>query len=594
MLRQLVELAEQLEEENQLIPLGYRDFSSPVEWIIDISHDPPIIREANLTDPRPNRKRTSAIRPLLLADYAYYVMGYPEDGKEERAQKAHAAFLDQLADAYDYTGLPELSQLISYLQGGDLTIPEGLEPRDIVAVANGAENPLYSVPKIRDYWQSTVAEEFLSERNGTCSVCGETRQLLRTLPEDVAILGETCQIASFNTSAYESHGLERTLNASLCYTCGARAAQALNHLTKSDRQQILLADNQLAVFWTTARDIETEDGQQIDLDSVLDAAMSGRYAETEDSTAPTLAQIRELLAIPWTGRRAALLVEEGVYIAILSANRSRLVVREWIQSSPNNLRNNLRRFLDVQRVQSPWGDSPQSFSINQLVEPLEAQTIDTDRESISTKSAVEPNLLRGLLRTAYAGDIPPVQLEARLVNILQNPKVWKVSWLLHRSIALLSLSKAYASGNQDEVEMNNNNTGRLDPTNPSTAYRCGRLLAILEDAQQQAQGWDLNTTIVDRNFTAASTSPASTIPRLLNLAETAHIPKIRRERGTDEYVRQAIEDSVSAIESFPTILNTEEQGDFALGFYHQRAEIRRRREEHRQQENEEKFQQVTK
>lgn len=582
MLRELVELAERLEGQGDLIPLGYREFSSPVNWVLDISEDPPTIREAELTGPRPNRKRTSAIRPLLLADYAYYVLGTAEEDKEDRAQKAHEAFLGLLEDAHTSTDVTALGDALEHLHSGDVQIPPQLEPRDIVAIVDGGSSPLYDYPELRSYWQAAVSEEFLSEREGTCSVCGTQSRLLRTLPEDVAIMEETCQISSFNKSAFKSYGFDQTLNASLCYSCGARAAQALNHLTKSDDQRLRITEDQLAVFWTTVEGIETEEGQTVDLEALLGTAMAGDPGDQEESSRPSLAQVRELLELPWTAREASLRVENNVHIAVLSPNRSRLVVREWIQSSPEELKANLRRFLDAQRIQGPWGESPMAFGLRQLIAPLEAQTIDTDSRSIGTQSPAEPNLVRGLLRSAYKGHPPPVQLEARIVSKLQNPKLWKVPWLTHRSMALLNLARNHQGTNT----MDEPTTERLDTDTQSTAYRCGRLLAVLEDAQRQAQGWDLNTTIVDRNFTAAATAPATTMPRLLNLAETAHLPKIRRERGTDEYVREAIEDIVSAIDGFPSTLDTTGQGDFALGFYHERAEIRRRREAHQQTEDE--------
>lgn len=125
---------------------------------------------------------------------------------------------------------------------------------------------------------------------------------------------------------------------------------------------------------------------------------------------------------------------------------------------------------------------------------------------------------------------------------------------------------------------------RLDEEQLHPGYLCGRLLAVLEDAQEWAADGQLNTTLVDRNYTAAATAPASALPRLLNQAETAHIPKIRRKSGGGaHWMRKQIEDilaGLDAAEGFPRTLNNEGQGQFALGFYHQRADIRRRKREH--------------
>ena len=46
----------------------------------------------------------------------------------------------------------------------------------------------------------------------------------------------------------------------------------------------------------------------------------------------------------------------------------------------------------------------------------------------------------------------------------------------------------------------------LDPTNPSPAYRMGRLFAVLEKIQEEASP-GINATIRDRYYGAASSTP---------------------------------------------------------------------------------------
>ncbi|KPD01741.1 CRISPR-associated protein [Geobacillus sp. BCO2] len=105
------------------------------------------------------------------------------------------------------------------------------------------------------------------------------------------------------------------------------------------------------------------------------------------------------------------------------------------------------------------------------------------------------------------------------------------------------------------------------------AYICGRLLAVLEEIQRRALGYRIGSTIVDRFYGAASTAPASTFGSLLRLSTTAHLPKVSGELGRllEEVMKQLDEAG-----GFPTIFNLREQAEFALGFYHQRAEFRSR------------------
>ena len=109
------------------------------------------------------------------------------------------------------------------------------------------------------------------------------------------------------------------------------------------------------------------------------------------------------------------------------------------------------------------------------------------------------------------------------------------------------------------------------------AYLCGRLLAQLDYIQYRALG-KVNATIVDRFYGTASTSPAVVFPRLLKGA-MPHLASIRSERNSPaksyaaslSYPDKELAKLLENLTSFPPLLTFEEQGRFALGFYHQRA-----------------------
>jgi CRISPR-associated protein Csd1 len=119
-------------------------------------------------------------------------------------------------------------------------------------------------------------------------------------------------------------------------------------------------------------------------------------------------------------------------------------------------------------------------------------------------------------------------------------------------------------------------------------YNCGVLLALLEAAQRRASssGRGVNTTLVDRFYGAASTAPASVFANLINMATKAHLPKLKRENKELFKIKSQPEqlinindmigdacDAINEAGGFPPPLTPEEQAQFALGFYHQRAEL---------------------
>jgi len=115
----------------------------------------------------------------------------------------------------------------------------------------------------------------------------------------------------------------------------------------------------------------------------------------------------------------------------------------------------------------------------------------------------------------------------------------------------------------------------LDNDHPSAAYRLGRLFAVLEKIQEEASP-GLNATIRDRYYGAASSTPATVFPLLLKL-KNHHVAKLD-ERGKkilyrafadsrpDEYIGKILH----GVAEIPRRLDLPTQGQFALGYYHQR------------------------
>ena len=110
---------------------------------------------------------------------------------------------------------------------------------------------------------------------------------------------------------------------------------------------------------------------------------------------------------------------------------------------------------------------------------------------------------------------------------------------------------------------------QLDPEDTRPGYLYGRLFATLAEIQYSALG-NINTTIVDRFYGSASTAPASVFPRLLRGAQ-AHLQKVRKNNSGAYYgQQQRLETLLGAMNGFDATLDLEQQGLFALGYYHER------------------------
>jgi CRISPR-associated protein Csd1 len=112
----------------------------------------------------------------------------------------------------------------------------------------------------------------------------------------------------------------------------------------------------------------------------------------------------------------------------------------------------------------------------------------------------------------------------------------------------------------------------LDRAQTNAAYRMGRLFAVLENVQRSALG-RVNASIRDRYFGAASATPASVFPLLLR-GSTHHLSVLRKNSGTGGlavwFEREIGEIMDGLPMDLPRHLTLENQGRFAVGYYHQR------------------------
>ena len=105
----------------------------------------------------------------------------------------------------------------------------------------------------------------------------------------------------------------------------------------------------------------------------------------------------------------------------------------------------------------------------------------------------------------------------------------------------------------------------LDLENTNQGYLCGRLFAVLDKIQQEANN---QHSIKERYMNAASTTPASVFSTILNLS-SHHSEKLSEGRKVYfEKLKEEILDKMHA-DGFPTHLDLQEQGRFFVGFYHQ-------------------------
>lgn len=540
----------------------------PLRYIVELDEDGRLLtpKLTDLADPSspvtkngqrrqlPQIQRSVGIKPLLLADKADYALGFVgPGGKPDRVAECHSAFLELATKCAAATGAAEVAAVVRFLETLDetsLALDEGFNPGGVITFRVAGVMPIDLQP-VQRFWADTNDPGANDAPRLQCLICGNERPVLDRLQGKLKGVpgGQTAgtAIISANAGAFESYGLEASLIAPTCADCGERFTKAANALLQ-DRQHRLVMGGAAFLFWT-----QVETGFDF-------------YGSLDD---PQPEQVRELLDSVRSGRRLPEVDASKFYATVLSGSGGRAVVREWIDIPVGEAKERLAEWFSRQQIVDPYGQPGSPLGIYALA----AATVRDARKDLA------PPTPRSLLRAALTGTpVPPNLLHATVLRCQVREQQGNVrrEQVTRQQAALVKLALTFLHPYHPEEDP----LTALDPTNPSIGYRCGRLLAVLEQAQRNAIP-GVNQTIVDRFYGTASTSPRSVFPRLMQGVQP-HIAKLRRDRrGTAEGLNRRIEEIAAGIPSFPSVLNLEEQGMFALGFYHQRGDDRLRAAEGR-------------
>ena len=245
--------------------------------------------------------------------------------------------------------------------------------------------------------------------------------------------------------------------------------------------------------------------------------------------------------------------DTAFYGLALSANGGRVVIRDWINTTIGTVKKRLAHWFADQQIVSISGGDPRPFGLYALA----AATVRDPKKELS------PSTSSTLLRAALTNT--PLPFSLLILSLRRNQAERDVT---HARAALIKLILLSHQSDREVRTM-----VRLQPDHPSPAYQCGRLLAVLEQVQRLAIP-GITSTIVTRFYGTASCAPSMIFSQLLRGAQP-HLAKLERERPGAAYaLNQKLETILGQLDSFPRTLNYQEQGLFALGYYHQRADDR--------------------
>ncbi|NCC49923.1 MAG: type I-C CRISPR-associated protein Cas8c/Csd1 [Spartobacteria bacterium] len=510
-------------------------------------------------------KKAAGIKANLLWDNPEYVFGVPKsdsDRDKKRAQDAFFAFKKRISDTFPSDFADEGLQAVrKFIKNADFSYVSAKNPEIWAEIVENRPNLSFVLENDDQLIaQRGVIVEFIKKSNETdgesCQACAVTGELDVPASLHTAIKGvwgaqtSGANIVSFNLSAFCSFGKKQGLNAPIGHKAETAYTKALNHLLRKGSRQRIQVGDASTVFWAK---------QACPFEEDFSFFLGSVSAESEEDAS---GKLRSLFNAVKTGVTP---IEDDLpfFVLGLAPNAARIAVRFWCEGSIRDFKERIvRHFGDIAIVRAPH--DREFLSLFMLL-----TSTATEGKADNIPPNLGGDLMRAVLtdapypRTLLANAIRRCKAEQRVTH----PRAAIIKGVLERD------RRMNRTNEKEEIHMS------LDKDSVNIGYVLGRLFAVLERIQEQAQT-GLNKTIRDTYFGAACSSPLVTFKRLQDLA-VHHLAKIRNSGKSTVWLDKLLQEVMDKLPSagLPATLTLEDQGRFAIGYYHQRQDFFTKKEQ---------------
>lgn len=384
------------------------------------------------------------------------------------------------------------------------------------------------------------------EIKGTCLITGEQNvpiPLTHSVIKGVwgAQSSGAC-IVGFNKDSFLSYGKKQSANAPVSKGAAVAYVKGLNFLLNST-QRLQIGDAS-TVFWSEKK-------------TRFETDFSFFFKEPEkDGPDAGTERIHNLFNSVNTGSYLEDSGRTKFYVLGLAPNAARIAVRFWQVGTVAEFASRIRQhFEDLRIVKSER--EPEFYSLWRLLVNIATQ---------DKSENIPPNIAGDFMRSILSGTSYPVSLLQAAVRRIKSDTKDRVK-PVRAALIKAYLNRYYrehSNTQEKEIAMS------LDTEQPSIGYQLGRLFATLEKVQEEANP-GLNSTIRERYYSAACSSPVTVFSTLMRL-KNHHLAKMENKGRVVNFER-LIGEIVGRFDNFPSHLNLQEQGKFAIGYYHQRQDF---------------------
>ena len=533
-----------------------------VNDIRDTTGKKPLPRMMSVPQPE---KRTVGIKSNFLWDKTSYVLGVSASSK--RADKEHEAFKSLHQECLAGSEDVGLKALLAFLQtwkpehfAAAPFKPDMLDA-NMVFRLDGQKQYLHereAAQTVRA--QLLTGDDADAKALAACLVTGKNLPVARLHPAIKGVYGAQssgASIVSFNLDSFTSYNKAQGDNAPISEQAAFAYTTVLNYLlrrSEHNRQRIQIGDASV-VFWAQADDAEQAQAAELTFEALLNPP---------PDDAQEASRIHDALGHVAKGRplhelNPKLQESTRMYVLGLAPNASRISIRFW---ETNTLGNFVQRLADHAKdfhiEPLPWKTQPAARRVILATVPNREGAIPKMDDAFN-------NLVGEFMRAVLTGRLYPQSLLTNvLMRIRSDGNISGMRVAICKAVLARQQRLATHSVSNEEVPVS------LDKSSLNPGYRLGRLFAVLEAVQRNALGTQVNATIRDRYYGAASATPASIFPVLLRNTQN-HLGKLRKDKpGLAVVLEKDIREIVDGLsEKFPRSLLIEDQGRFAIGYYHQ-------------------------
>ena len=507
--------------------------------------------------------RTSALVANHLYDNSGYVFGYSGKG-DVMAQ--YQTFKEKVKGLYE-----------SDPNNADLTAVQKFYQHEQSAILTQMRNdPLWpEIEKNLNKKYSTFS--FLIE--GDTKIVAEKVELMGLVEESSLADGQVClvsgkrgnavetttatmipgsqataKLVSFQVSSgYDSYGKSKGGNAPISEDAEFAYTTALNHLLESNSRNKFMVGSRTFLFWASKND---EAGNKAE-ESIF--SMFG-FADQEDDPNRNIEQVRKVFTAIYSGEIRTT-SEDTFYILGLAPNAARIAVVYWAEIPLKEFAERICKHFDDMEVVDTRLEKKPYMSLRNILSTV----------TLGGKvSDATPNLPDAVVKSIFQGIPYPQTLFASCIRRIRAESGDKDKNAVH--ITRAAIIKAYLN----RISNNQKTQVMLDKDNTNQGYLCGRLFAVLDKIQEEANN---QHSIRERYMNSASATPAAVFSTILNLSNH-HMENLKSE-GRIIYFEKLKQEIISKIDAdgFKAQLDLQDQGRFFIGYYHQRQDFFMKNEE---------------